>query len=179
MNQQPLRPLEDVRDLARLCARLAQPFASAEQVLAGERVSPEELERARARWSQSIAGQPVIATMFREAYAEERAILRGDRITPASAPADAPPVPLLAPPPSPQILENVDETAFLARPVLKPTLPFKAGQFAPTAIPVPPREPRTELDPDATLPISGQVEPDPPLPFVKMLPSQSHKKSRT
>ncbi len=96
-------------------------------------------------------------------------------MAPAPGPARAP---LFAPPPRPEV-ENVDETAYLARPVLSRPLPFTSGQFAPEGAPIAPREPRADFDPDATLPVREQVDSDPSLPFVKMLPSQGHKKGRS
>jgi hypothetical protein len=67
----PLAPLTDVSDLARLCARLAEPRSTRERILAEAGVAPAELEQARAKWSHLVLGDREVALLFRAAYAEE------------------------------------------------------------------------------------------------------------
>ncbi len=173
--------LEDVESFARLCAQLAAPFADREEVLRAAQVPAATFNAARTRWEAELRQSPGLRDAFRVAFSEERLRVlgahRAERAA-ASAVTAAPPLaalPVAPPPPPPSPI--ADETVFAPRPQIREPLPFREGTFSPQASPVPPRPAPAPFDPDGTLPIASPVAAEPTLPFVKMLPSHSHKKT--
>lgn len=171
--------LESIESFARLCAQLAAPFAVREEVLRAAQVPAATFNAARTRWEAELRGSPALRNAFRAAFSAERErVLGAARAAQNAAPVAAASPPLAAPPiaPPPAPAPIADETVFAPRPQVREPLPFAKGTFSPEALPVPPRTEPAPFDSDGTLPIAGPAAPEPPLPFVKMLPSHSLKK---
>lgn len=154
-------------DLAKLMARLAEPFASADDVLRDANVTHGALDAAKKKWATDLRGNEMLARLYGDIFLRERAELRGE---PKRAPRVAAAVePVVANP----VAAPVDETAMMPQLTLGQVMPFVDGKFEPPTEPVQPREERA-FDPDGTQ-LAPMIEID-TLPFVRQLPSQTLKK---
>lgn len=159
-------PLASMTDLAKLMARLAEPFAKHDDVLRYAGVTPAALDAAKTKWSAELRSNEALARLYGEVHLRERAELRGEgkqapRVS-APAPAAAPPLP-----------KPVDETAMMPQLSLGQVMPFVEGKFEPPVEPVQPRAERA-VDSDGTQ-LAPMIDID-TLPFVRQLPSQTLKK---
>lgn len=131
-------------DLAKLMARLAEPFAKPEEILRHANVTHASLDAAKKKWVADLKGNEMLARLYGEIYLRERAELRGEprrvpRVAAAVDPVHAQPVAI-----------SVDETAALTPQLtLGQVMPFVEGKFEPPVAPVQPREERP-FDPDGT-----------------------------
>jgi hypothetical protein len=162
-----LDPIRSMADLAKLMARLAEPFAKPDEVLRQANVTQAVLEAAKTKWLAELSGNERLAHLYGEIHLLERAELRGEpkRSPPAPAPAEtAAAMPLPKP---------VDETAMMPQLTLGQVMPFVEGKFEPPVEPVQPRA-ESPLDADGTQ-LVRVIDVD-TLPFVRQLPSQTLKK---
>lgn len=149
----PLDPLASLDDFACLSARLAEPFANAGEVLFQAGTTAPAFQTARAAWGAALASQPELRALFAKSYQAERRCIASGRDVHSVEAADASQV-------------CADETVMVARPVFSAApLPFQAGSYAPSPLPVQPRFARPEASPDETqLPLP---DPHTTLPFPK------------
>jgi len=156
-----LDPERSMTDLAKLMARLGEPFAKPDEVLASAQVTQGALDAARLKWSRDLKGNDMLKRLYGELFYRERARLRGEpeRVSAKAAPTAA----------------SVDETAIAPLVLYSgPALPFVDGKFEPELQPVEPRQERP-FDADATLPIPGDGDGD-ALPFAQPLRSREPEK---
>ncbi len=136
MKDAELDPLQRLADLAKLQARLAEPFAMPATVHAEAGTSDAALRAAEAKWRPELTKNPALPKLYAELFKRERDRLR-EGVT--------------APLPSP------DETALGSVATLAKPLPFSEGEYRPEALPLLPRR-HADLDPDPTvLPTPGQL----------------------
>jgi hypothetical protein len=140
----PLDPVAKLYDLARLEARLADPFVDRNLVFAEVGSSSEQHQIALTKWRAELASKPNLLKLFMECFRRERERLQGAVRSDRTAP---------------------DATAIGGVASLGPALPFVPGSFAPQPLAPPPQATSRErsFDPDATaLPSVYQA---PVLPF--------------
>jgi len=170
----PLDPCHSLVDYARLAARLAEPFARPDEVLATAFVTAQTLELAAAQWLERFQRDSESAALFARAFRAERALTGQPAKPPPALPMvvgvqtasdHAAGVGAVA-----AALATMDETAFAPLPNLGvPVLPFQAGAFEPPVAAAVIATAREPFDPDTTL--APALNADETLPFVKQLPS--------
>lgn len=135
-NDDHLDPIHKLADLAKLRARLSEPFAEAGSVHAGAGTSHQLLLEAEARWKPELAKNPALPVLYAQVFKRERDRLREIVTAPVA---------------------SADETALGSVATLARPLPFVEGEYRPEPLPVA-RRPVSDADPDATmLPTPGQM----------------------
>ena len=99
VNPEQLDPIRSMADLARLMARLAEPFAKQDDVLRHANVTQATLDAAKTKWLAELSGNERLAQLYGEIHLLERAELRGE---PKPAPRVAAPAETAAAAPLPK-----------------------------------------------------------------------------
>jgi hypothetical protein len=136
-----LDPLRKLSDLAKIEARLAEPFAEQQAILLASGMDAAALEAARSKWRVELATNPALPRLFSAIFVAERARVRGTAQPPIADP---------------------DGTAIASPGERAPALPFQSGDYRPEPMPIVTKH-RTALDIDATVAATPAV--DQTLPF--------------